>query len=168
MASSHLSSFVLVTQELLKVAKEMQSCASIALTGPKGCGKSFIVTILFIILQNKKACLYFGPTSFDNPCSRDYFLNFLNCHKAKISDYEKLHKLLLSCENKCLPAVVVKLIQSDVKTIELFLFVDFGNLNSYEDRSMVLDGLINCVSICSFGKLSIVIALSCGISVMKI
>jgi len=93
------SDFVLFTQEFLKVAKEIQSYTSVALRGPKGCGKTFILTVLFIFLQKKKPCLYLGPMSFHNPHTKDYFLTFLDCHKSHIAEYKSLRNLFTSCED---------------------------------------------------------------------
>ena len=60
--------------------------------GPKGCGKSYNLTILFMMLQHDEPCLYLTQDSFHYPL---YFLAFLEQHKKV---FGKTLKQALRCK----------------------------------------------------------------------
>ena len=164
------TSFVLFTQDIVTVAEKIKSSTRVTLRGPKGCGKSFIATVLFIYLQEKKACLYLCPKSFHNPFTKSYLLAFLDRHKTLIEDkdYERLHKSFASYKEECPGNIVVELISCFVERNELYLFVDFSDIVSYVARPAALDNLMNCVDIFSpKGHLTTTTSYSSGISIVK-
>ena len=161
------TSFVLFTQDIVTVAEKIKSSTRVTLRGPKGCGKSFIATVLFIYLQEKAACLYLCPKSFHNPFTKSYLLAFLDRHKTLIEDkdYERLHKSFASYKEECPGNIVVELISCFVERNELYLFVDFSDIVA---RPAALDNLMNCVDIFSpKGHLTTITSYSSGISIVK-
>ena len=71
-----LQEFVVFSESICYVQKMMNdgNC-EIHLFGPKGCGKSYTAAVLFLMLQDRKPCLYLTQRSFTYP---NYFLAFLN------------------------------------------------------------------------------------------
>lgn len=91
---------VIITQQVKKLKEEIQSNTTILLNGPKGCGKSFTITLLYIMLQRDNKCLYISSNTFYDECigaSKSYLeklVETLHENSAKQSD--------ISHERKCL------------------------------------------------------------------
>jgi len=79
--------FVVFTKAFMEVKDVIKSCTDIALKGPEGCGKSFIATILFFTLQEKKPFLYFGLKSLVDPSVRSYLFGFLEQYSKKVKAF---------------------------------------------------------------------------------
>lgn len=153
------------------MAEKIKSYARVTLRGPKGCGKSFTAAVLFIYLQEKKACLYLCPKSlYNNPLTKSYFLAFLDRHTDLIGeDYQRLHESFASYKEECLGNIVVELISCFIEENDLYLFIDFSDIASYVETPAVLDDLMNCVAIGSLKEhLTTITSYSSGVSAIKL
>ena len=109
------------------MAEAIKSKNKVCLTGPKGCGKSFISIIIFYLLQQNNPCIYLGLYSLVSIFAKTYFLQFLEQHKQCINDHKKLIKLF---EKEVLSAHILEMI-GNIKS-DYFLIIELDQLATYE------------------------------------
>jgi len=86
-----MSDFVVFGKSIFDILKMIiDRLCQVYVTRPKGCGKSFTIAILFMMLQNNKPCLYLIPTSFQLTF-QDYFLQFLKSIKRSLRTKTHIH-----------------------------------------------------------------------------
>ena len=163
-----LQEFVVFSESVCDVQKMMNDGhCEIHLFGPKGCGKSYTAAVLFLMLQDRKPCLYLTQRSFTYP---NYFLAFLNQHQEVFTTqrtYQSLQNKLSTCEDVKL-SIVVQMIQSVLNTgNQLYLFIDFGRIRSYSDDGKYLECLLAISNIHNSTPrlLTKIFSVSCGLSV---
>ena len=159
-SSNHVLSgtSAIFTADVMKVKDAIQSGPRNKLTGPKGCGKSFSLALLFLMLQKEyKYCLYLGSESLHNVHTYWYFLDFIEKHSDSVSYAnmkEQLHAEMLEHFRKgksqlppvCFMKFLVSLSEENPKK-PLYLFIDFGQSTIYEKDSPTFDFLLQSASI---------------------
>lgn len=150
--------FIYVSTELIAVDKILlEGYKSVCVTGPKGCGKSFILCVLFLKWQAHSPCLYLSVNSFRNPT---LFLRFLNEHqKAFKKNYEKYYQTF-SASGIVQSKDVVNFIMDFLEYVEeMYLFVDVGSVTG---SVCDLQGFVDIIQIFSDGKLTKIFSVSSG------
>lgn len=151
-----LCDFVIFTPNFNKVKAAISLHRKVSLMGPKGCGKSLLCAIMYLIFEKNLPCLYITPQSFKySTGSCDYFINFCNKHQSDLKDS---HKILERLEfTTHFQDGVVKLVRDVTKS--LYLFADFSFA-----RSKDTDLLTSCLKTLRFVKqnLHVIVSLSNG------
>ncbi len=90
-----LQEFVVFSESVCDIQEIMNDGhCEIYLYGPKGCGKSYTAAVLFLMLQDRKSCLYLMQRSFTYP---NYFLAFLNQHQEVFATQRTYQSLQKNC-----------------------------------------------------------------------
>lgn len=99
--------------------------------GPKGCGKTLMVAVIFMILHKNFNCLYITPRTFDPVLflkCLNYFKRFVEKHNDDITEERRTDILKLLDTN--FSQGVLTLIEEFVKHKKLYLFVDLSHIQS--------------------------------------
>jgi len=163
-SGTNMRNYFIFTQSMHDALEKMRNCWKVCLNGAKGCGKSYTLAILFLMLQCKEPCLYLTRKSFT--CN-SYFLEFLY-------KFEKLFRpsKLVNFKNKFDKEVrandVIDLIYAVLATnCSLKVFIDFGKVSAYPTVGDHLHKLYKILSIFinpnQLSKYSLFFAVSSGI-----
>jgi len=159
--SFQASSLTLFTKSFCEVKRIISDRRQVCLTGPKGCGKSFIGSVLFIMMQREKPCLFLSPTSLER---RDYFLYFIEQHKSYLDkEHDKYVQLLSNAKTlKEFTHQLFELIKFFLEKGELYLFIDFGPLLYYKKETVSFNFLLNCADLSIVPNSVLIMSVSSG------
>jgi len=165
------SNLLLFTESFCEVRSAVLSQhRQVCLYGPKGCGKSFICSVLFILLRREKSCLFLSPVSLQYI---DYFINFLNLHKSSLGtdNYDKYVELLHNAKTPSEHAKeilgFIKFFLDHDKQRQLYLFIDFGPIYSYENDAIALHLLLDCADLIFKPNVVLIMSVFSGIYTLQ-
>lgn len=130
------------------------------LTGPKGCGKTFFVVVMFCLCWLKDIpCMLLSPESFDfssNLCCSDFFNLFLNKH---IEDEEEQVELADAIEKK--DAITAWTLAVN-KARNLIIFADLEFYTNSQHVTKKLQPFINILKQKVSSNIRFILAVSSG------
>ena len=128
-ANNILPDYTIFTSNFQAVREAIAAQRSkIVVVGPKGCGKSLMVAVIFMILHKNFDCLYITPCTFDPVLFPECLNRFIEKHNDDITEEQRTD--ILKLLDTDLSQGVLMLIKEFVKHKKLYLFVDLSHIQS--------------------------------------
>ena len=127
------------TSNFNTVTEKCKEERHVSLEGPKGCGKTFIVVVMFILFWvNKKPCLFLSPKSFEqNESCKTYFRAVVDANYVCGDDNKRL--ILDQLDNYNIKEAVDILIRTFPNKKHLMIFADLSLVHSMDKAHLLID-----------------------------